>query len=135
MKPLVAKFRGRQGFSLVEAVLSIGIMSFGFLALVPLLALGLTGSRAAHQNRLTSQIAATYIEEAKQGNYAAGNLYLDASGASCPASQAAYVVQETVTPVNDSTGAPGLLNKLSLTVSPRLSSGSKQVYVELVPQP
>ena len=51
--------RSRCGFSLVEAVLSIGVMSFGFLALAPLLAVGMNGARGARENRVSAQIATT----------------------------------------------------------------------------
>jgi type II secretory pathway pseudopilin PulG len=57
----------RGGFSLVEATFSIGLLSFGFLTLAPLLALGLKTARHARDDRATAQIAQTLIEDAKQG--------------------------------------------------------------------
>ena len=47
----------RRGFSLVEGVLSLAIISFGFLALAPLLVLGLGSAHLARENRATAQIA------------------------------------------------------------------------------
>jgi uncharacterized protein (TIGR02598 family) len=92
----------RGGFSLVEATISIGLMSFGFLILAPLLALGLKSARLARDDRATSQIAQTLIEEARQGTLASGTIYLDLQGTpvvASSASMAAYSAQSTsVTP-------------------------------------
>ena len=56
---LVRQRRSPRGFSLVESVVSLGIISFGFLALVPLLALGLKAAQTARGDCTTSQIAET----------------------------------------------------------------------------
>jgi len=97
----------RGGFSLVEATFSIGLMSFGFLTLAPLLALGMKTARLARDDRAAAHIAQTLVEEAKQGTLATGTAYLDFEGAGCSSAQAAYTVQSTsVTPY---------LNNASLT--------------------
>jgi len=67
----------RGGFSLVEATFSIGLMSFGFLTMAPLLGLGLKTARLARDDRATAQIAQTLIEEAEQGTLPSGTVYLD----------------------------------------------------------
>lgn len=91
--------RRRGGFSLVEATFSIGLMSFGFLTLAPLLALGMKTSRLARDDRATAQIAQTLIEEAKQGTLAPGTVYLDFEGAPTGSAQAAYTAESaSVTP-------------------------------------
>ena len=46
----------RGGFSLAESALSIGLISFGLLTLVPLLALGLKTSRLARDDRAGAEI-------------------------------------------------------------------------------
>jgi len=82
--------RLKKGFSLVEATLSLGVLSFGFLALIPSLALGSKTARQAHDNRATAQIAETLVEEAKQGTLSSGMTYLDVQGNSCSVVQAIY---------------------------------------------
>ena len=86
--------RGKKGgFNLVEATLSIGILSFGVLALLSLLAVGLNASYQARDDRATAQIAQMLVEDAQQGTLAAGTTYLDFEGAVCPATQAVYKAQ------------------------------------------
>jgi len=86
----------RGGFSLVEATFSIGLLSFGFLTLAPLLALGLKTARLARDDRATAQIAQTLIEDAKQGTLTSGTVYLDIQGTALNSAQtAAYTAQST----------------------------------------
>src|SRR5260221_10228405 len=88
----------RGGFSLVEATFSIGLMSFGFLTLAPLLALGMKTARLARDDRASAQIAQTVIEEARQGTLAPGTAYLDFEGAACGSAQAAFIARTTSVP-------------------------------------
>lgn len=120
----------RRGFSLVESVLSVGIMSFGFLALVPLLALGMNGARMAQENRAMAQIAGTLIEEAKQGTLAAGPLYFDSASNPITAAQAAYTVQESVTEFAPGLNGSGPLSRLILRISPRELRGTR-IYADV----
>src|SRR5271155_5438300 len=84
----------RGGFSLVEATFSIGLLSFTFLTLAPLLALGLKTARLARDDRATAQIAQTLTEEARQGTLASGTVYLDIQGTVLPSAQtSAYTAQ------------------------------------------
>jgi len=132
MKPFRFHVRGKVpwGFSLVESVLSLGVLSFGFLALAPLLALGLTRAGAAHENRTAAQIASTLIEEAKQGTLAPGSVYFDSTGNPCASTQAAYTAQGT------STLVPGsLLTRLTLWVTPLGTPGSARIYADVFPTP
>ena len=74
----------RGGFSpdsASEATFSIGLLSFGFLTLAPLLALGLKTARLARDDRAAAQIAQTMIEEAQAGDARAGNGLSRYSGA------------------------------------------------------
>jgi uncharacterized protein (TIGR02598 family) len=109
------KYR-RGGFSLVEATFSIGLLSFGFLTLAPLLALGLKTARLARDDRATAQVAQTLIEEAKQGTLASGTVYLDIQGTALNSSQAAvYTAQSTsVTPYQGNAS----LTQMTLRVTP-----------------
>jgi uncharacterized protein (TIGR02598 family) len=104
----------RGGFSLVEATFSIGLLSFGFLTLAPLLALGLKSARLAQDDRATAQIATTLMQEAQQGTLAPGPVYLDFEGAACNSGQAAYTVQSTSQTVTGSAS----LTRLTLQVTP-----------------
>ena len=107
------KKKQRGGFSLVEATFSIGLLSFGFLTLAPLLALGLKTARLARDDRATAQIAQTQIEEARQGTLAPGTVYLDIQGATLNSAQtAAYSAQGT------SSTVAGSLTRLTLRVTP-----------------
>jgi type II secretory pathway pseudopilin PulG len=108
------KNSARGGFSLVESTLSLGLMSFGFLTLSPLLVLGLKTASVARHERATAEVAQTLIEEAKQGMLTAGTLYLDAQGNPCPTAQAAFSTLATFQPVTGSSS----LTRLTLQVTP-----------------
>jgi uncharacterized protein (TIGR02598 family) len=117
MKPLL--FRRRRstahgGFNLVEATLSLGLLSFGFLALAPLLAVGLKTARLTQDNRGTALIAQSLMEEAKQGTLSAGTAYFDFQGNPINSPQAAYSAQSTLLPV---TGSATLI-RLTLRITP-----------------
>ena len=120
--------RSRFGFSLVEAVLSVGVMSFGFLAVAPLLAVGINGARLARETRVTAQIAATLTEEAKQGTLTPGAAYFDSASNPCAAAQAAYIVQETIAPV-----AGSALSRLTLSIAS--PGNATRIYADVFPTP
>lgn len=134
MKPFRLRIRSSEssgGFSLVEATLSIGLMSFGFLCLAPLLALGLKTAHVAHDNRTTAQIAQTLIEEAKQGALASGILYLDLQGNPTTSAQAVYMARTT------SQALPGIaaLTRLTLQLTPVGAPDRVQTYAVVLPAP
>jgi uncharacterized protein (TIGR02598 family) len=124
----------RGGFSLVEATFSIGLMSFGFLTLAPLLAMGLKTARLARDDRATAQVAQTLVEEAKQGTLASGTVYLDIQGTVLNSAQtAAYTVQSTsVTPYQRNAS----LTQMTLRVTPLGAPDRARTYavVYQVPQ-
>ena len=124
----------RGGFSLVEGVLSLGIMSFGFLALAPLLVLGLGSAHVARENRATAQIAATLIEEAKQGTLGAGPVYFDSTTQPCALNQAVYAVQPVEQPVAVAGGTEPL-TRLTLRVTPMGMPGAARTYADVFPTP
>ena len=121
----------RGGFSLVEATFTIGLMSFGFLTLAPLLALGLKTARLARDDRATAQIAQTLIEEARQGTLAAGTVYLDFEGAACGSAQAAYTAQSTSLPITGSAS----LTRLTLQVTPLGAPDRVRIYAVVFQTP
>ncbi len=131
--------KARRGFSLVEAVLSLGVLSFGFLALAPLMAVGLTGARSAHENRATSRIALALMEEARQGALAAGPFYFDSASNPCDPAQAAYAARSTsaLTAADPATssGESQPLTRLTLQITPVGSPGSMRTYVDVFPTP
>ncbi len=59
----------RSGFSLVELVLAIGIVSFAFVSLFALLPAGLTTFRQTMDTTIGSQIVHRIINEAQQTDY------------------------------------------------------------------
>ena len=125
----VKKQRG--GFSLVEATFTIGLMSFGFLALAPLLALGLKTARLARNDRATAPIAQTLVEEARQGTLAPGTVYLDFEGAPCNSAQAAYTAQSTSQTVAGSAS----LTQLTLRVTPLGAPDRARIYAVVFQAP
>jgi uncharacterized protein (TIGR02598 family) len=130
-----ARRKRRHGFSLVEGVISIGVVSFGFLALAPLLVVGMNGAREARENRTTAQIAATLIEEARQGTPAARGLPFDAQGRSCTPAAAIYTVDETQQTIPDAAGAATPLTRLTLRVAPLGLPGAARTYADVFPTP
>ena len=126
--------RSCRGFSLVEAVLSIGMMSFGFLAMAPLLGLGITSARLPRENRATAQIATTLIEQAKQGT-AFTTPYFDSTSSPSTATQAAYFVQETTTTFAPGSVGSGPLSRLCLRIAPVASVGGARTYADVYPTP
>jgi len=133
MKPFFSNHGGRQrgGFSLVEATFSIGLLSFGFLTLAPMLSLGLKSARAARDDRATAQIAETLVQEAEQGTLPAGTVYLDFEGAECGPTQAAYTAQSTSQPV---AGSPAL-TQTAVRVTPIGAPDRARTYAVLFQAP
>jgi uncharacterized protein (TIGR02598 family) len=121
------------GFSLVEATFSIGLLSFGFLTLAPLLALGLKTARLARDDRATAQIAQTLIEDARQGTLAPGTVYLDIQGtvlnSANSISMAAYNAQSTSQPV------AGSLTRMRLQITPLGAPDRVRTYAVVFPTP
>jgi uncharacterized protein (TIGR02598 family) len=124
----------RCGFSLVEAVIAIGVMSFGFLALAPLLVLGVNLTRAARANEAASQLATTLVEQAKQGTVSSGLLYFDSAGQPCATGQGAYSVLATVQTI-PATGNLTPLSRLTLRVTPLGAPGEARTYADVFPTP
>jgi len=122
----------RGGFSLAEATFSIGLMSFGFLALAPLLGLGMKTSRLARNDRATAQIAQTLIEEARQGTLVPGTVQLDFEGAPCASAQSVYTAQTTsVTPYLANTS----LTQMTLRVTPLGAPDRARTYAVVFQTP
>jgi hypothetical protein len=102
-------------------------MSFGFLALAPLLGFGLKTARTARDDRASAQIARTLIEEARQGTPMKSPVYLDDQGVPCNPSQAAFVVQPATQATANSTP------ELTLRITPVGAPGRARVYAVVLP--
>ncbi len=129
MKPFLRKNFSRGGFSLIEVTLSIGILSFGVLSLIPLMALGLKSARLAREERAAAHIAQTLIDETKEGTTPAAMLYLNSDGNPADPSAASYRVESTVQPVPGSS-----LSRLTLRVIPTGSPDHARTYAVLLNQ-
>jgi uncharacterized protein (TIGR02598 family) len=124
--------RQRGGFNLVEATFSIGIFSFGFLTLAPLLALGMKMARLGRNDQATAQVAQTLIEEAKQGTLATSVIYFDIQGNPLTSAQsAAFTVQSTSQLVSGSNS----LTQLKLQITPLGAPDRARTYAVIYPTP
>src|SRR5687768_5119038 len=65
-----AKHRFRQGFTLVEVTLAIGVVSFAMIAMLGLLPVGLTTFQEASTLSVRSQIAQALASEVGRTDYA-----------------------------------------------------------------
>jgi type II secretory pathway pseudopilin PulG len=117
----------RGGFNLVEATITLGIMSIAFLTLAPLMGMGLKSSRWARDDRLSAEIARTFVEEAKQGAPPASPAYLDDQGAACAPQNAAFVVQSVTQAAGNSA------SQLTLRVTPVGAPKRARVYAIVLP--
>lgn len=118
--------RSLQGFSLVEAAFSISLLSFGFLSLAPLLALGITTSHHARAHRAMAEVAQSLVEQARQGLLVAGTSYLSAAGQACARAGAIYTVQSTL---NDFDGT----EKIVLRIIPVGAPAEARTYAVVIP--
>jgi len=64
-----SRVRRTSGFSLVEVVLAVGVVSFAFVAILGLLPAGMTQFRQAIDTTVCAQIAQRVIGDAQQTNY------------------------------------------------------------------
>jgi uncharacterized protein (TIGR02598 family) len=122
-----ARIRSCQGFSLVEAAFSLGVLSFGFLSLAPLVGLGLTSARQARDGQLAAQIATTLAEQAREGTLTSGSGYCDNQGAVCSSANACYQTQTTETTLT------GNCTRLTIQVTPIGNPNRPQDYAVVLP--
>lgn len=120
------------GFSLTEVTFSIGVISFGFLSLTPLLVLGLKEARLARNERVSSQIAQGLIEQARQGTPAAGTVYLDEQGSVLPSALAAAFTAQSSSQAEASGAA---LTQFTLRITPSGMPDHIRVYAVVYPTP
>ena len=123
----------RGGFNLVEAALSLGLLSMGVLTLAPLLVVGMKSARTSRDERATIEIARTLEEEARQGTLAPGPVYADSNGLALGGpTGAAYTVQPTTKAL------AGSISRLTLRVTPIGAPDRVRVYAVVyssAPQP
>jgi uncharacterized protein (TIGR02598 family) len=122
-----ARIKAIQGFSLVEAAFSLGVLSFGFLSLAPLVGLGLTSARQTRDSQLSAQIATTLAEQAREGTLTNGVGYTDNQGAACGSSTACYQTQTTESIV------AGNCTRLAIQVAPVGNPSRVQAYAVVLP--
>jgi type II secretory pathway pseudopilin PulG len=122
-----ARIRRCQGFSLVEAAFSIGVLSFGFLSLAPLVGLGLASARQARDGQLTAQIATTLVQQAREGTLTTGSGYCDDQGATCASTSACYQTLTTETIL------AGNCTRLTIQVTPVGNPTRSQDYAVILP--
>ena len=122
------KKRRKAGFGLAEVSFSIGVLSFGFLSLAPLLALGIKASRGARDERISAHIAEGLVEQARQGTLSPGTVYLDDTGAVVISPQAAAFTAQSsrATPA-------GTLTQWTLRVTPSGAPDRVRVYAVVLP--
>jgi len=134
MKPFYLQSRRRKrAFSLVEAALSVGILSFGFLSVAPLVDLGVNSARQARTNRMAAQIAETLIQQAQQGTLTAGTVYFDSAENIRPtAAGACFQVQSALATVVAAPGG-GALTRLTVQVTPLGEPARSQFYAVVLP--
>jgi uncharacterized protein (TIGR02598 family) len=122
-----SRMKSCQGFSLVEAALSLGILSFGMLSLTPLVGLGLTSERQARDGQLTAQIAQTLTEQAREGTLTNGSGFCDNQGALCSSSTACYETQTTETML------AGNCMRVTIRITPIGNPNRPQDYAVVLP--
>jgi Tfp pilus assembly protein PilV len=122
-----ARMKSNQGFSLVEAALSLGILSFGFLSIAPLVGLGLTSARQARDGQLTAQIAQTLTEQAREGTLTSGSGFCDGQGAVCPSTSACYKTLTTETIL------AGNCMRVTIRITPIGNPSRLQEYAVVLP--
>ncbi|MFV0336671.1 MAG: Verru_Chthon cassette protein B [Chthoniobacterales bacterium] len=119
------------GFSLVEVVIALGILSFALMGIVGLLPAGLSQFRQAIDISTQSQIAQALIAELQREDYSAiqsGTFYFDSEGRSlATADREQYAYTATATVLGDS----GLDGLMAPTWSDHLSS-IKAVKISIV---
>ena len=139
--------RGR-AFSLIEVVLSLGIVSFAMVGLLGLLPVGLNTSRQAIDVTIQSQMAQTLRNQIQLGGlsgveqWAGQHFYFDNQGlqvAGATAPTRVYTVQTTVTNVleQDKTATaaalPAAIARLVLvTVTSSAAAGTTNVFPIIV---
>jgi hypothetical protein len=115
----------------VEATFSIGIVSCGFLTLIPLLASGMHTARLARNDRITGQIAQTLIEQAKLNVLVPGTQFADNQGEVCSASGAAFTIQATEQTLSSSQSLSP--TELTITVTPIGAPDHARTYAVVLP--
>jgi uncharacterized protein (TIGR02598 family) len=121
--------KSRLGFSLIESAFSVGILSFGFLSLAPVLGLGLDSARAARDRQLSAQIAETLEDQAREGALPAGSSGFDDQGEPCAQAVAQFQA------ATSETALPGNCTRVIIQVTAADSPGRPLDYAVVLPKP
>jgi len=119
--------KNRLGFSLVEASVSLGVLSFGFLSLAPLLGLGLTSVRESRDGEMAAQIARDFAAEAREATLTPGSSYCDGEGNACTKADAVFTTQTT------ETALAGNCTRLTIRVTPVDAPTHSSSYAVVLP--
>jgi Tfp pilus assembly protein PilV len=119
--------KNRLGFSLVEASISIGVLSLGFLSLGPMLGLGLASARQVRDGEMAVQIARDLAAEAREATLAPGSGYCDSEGTPCAKSDARFITQTT------KTALAGNCTRLTIRVTPVDAPNRSSSYAVVLP--
>jgi uncharacterized protein (TIGR02598 family) len=125
----IAPRKRRRGFSLVEASVSIGVLSLGFLSLAPLLGMGIASARQSRDGQLGAQIARDLAVEGREGTLAVGSGYCDGEGNACASTDARFATQTTETTL------AGNCTRLTIRVTPMNAPTRPSSYAVVLPPP
>jgi uncharacterized protein (TIGR02598 family) len=133
----------RSGFSLVEVVMALGIMSFALMGIVGLLPAGLSQFREAIDITVQSQIAQELVSELQRTDYTAiqsGSYFYDSEGGNLPGpDDAQFTYTATISVLGDGErdrliaptwtdpqGGPALsgVKAVTISISSRRNSGA-----------
>lgn len=112
------------GFSLVEVVIAIGLLSFAVLSIVGLLPVGMSSLRQSMNQTVETQIVRSISGQSVVGNFstlATNGIYFDGEGQHCEIDRAAYTVNiATNTPSfpgsTNAANLPGCLTTLKVEI-------------------
>ena len=102
--------KGGAGFTLVEVAMSLGIISFGMVALIGILPTGMTASRDSRNATLTTEIVKAISNTAQQTDYSqlstqldGARFYFDNEGISVASTDANKIYEAVVATGTNST--------------------------------
>ena len=119
--------KNRLGFSLVEAAISIGVLSLGIISMGPMLGLGLASARQARDGAMTAQIARDLAAEAREATLAPGSGYCDDEGQACAQASARFITQTS------ETALAGNCTRLTIRVTPVDAPNHSSAYAVVLP--
>lgn|GEM_PF-1865658 len=130
------------GFSLVEVVLAIGIVSFALLVVLGTIPAGLSTMADAGQGNTKAEIIRTVVSELKSTPYdrledflASGRfpIHLDIEGKEVPAASSVFTVRAVALPATSEPAMRVVKIFIGMNADPDTSANSPQRGVEIYP--